>query len=351
MELRGEEAPTHIVQLQSSWTGSALHLLLTTVSPGAPTTMEMFELIIWSTVFTFMQSPPTASVTVTTKQPLVQVHENEDAVLSCEFQTQADHQPRIEWKKRDKTDIRFIYFQGKFLEDLAGRATIKGATVTIQKVTQLDAGVYRCEVSTSQDVASLGETNVTLQVLVPPNTPRCEIPSSALTGTRVTLRCWDRQSIPPATYSWYKDSKQLSVSHAANATYLLDPGTGTLVLKSVSHGDTGLYHCEASNGVGVPKSCKGGHIHIDDLNLPAIVGAVVVICLLFVLCTLAGFYAHRQGYFSQAHRGRSFWISQCHGVTHMSSQNLHRPDDTSNTSYMSPPKDIQDFKHTQSFVL
>lgn len=46
-----------------------------------------------------------------------------------------------------------------------GRATIEGATVTLKRVTQEDAGEYRCEISASQDTVSLGETNVTLKVL------------------------------------------------------------------------------------------------------------------------------------------------------------------------------------------
>lgn len=46
-----------------------------------------------------------------------------------------------------------------------GRATIDGATVILQRVTQEDAGEYRCEISASLDSISLGETNVTLKVL------------------------------------------------------------------------------------------------------------------------------------------------------------------------------------------
>uniref|UniRef100_A0A8C9S5E7 Junctional adhesion molecule 2a n=1 Tax=Scleropages formosus TaxID=113540 RepID=A0A8C9S5E7_SCLFO len=246
-----------------------------------------------------MQSTPTAPVTVTTKQPLVEVHENESAVLSCEFQTQADPTPRIEWKKRTETSVHFIYFRKEFLEDLVGRATIEGATITIQKVTQMDAAVYHCEVSASQDTVSLGETNVTLRVLVPPNTPSCEVPSSALTGTRVTLRCWDRQSVPPATYSWFKDNKLLSVNRASNTTYALDPRAGTLEFNPISRADSGRYHCEASNGVGVPKSCKGNHIHIDDVDVSAVVVGVVLVTLLLALCSLVGCYTYRQGYLSR----------------------------------------------------
>lgn len=46
-----------------------------------------------------------------------------------------------------------------------GRASIDGATVTLRKVTQEDAGDYRCEISASLDSVVLGEANVTLKVL------------------------------------------------------------------------------------------------------------------------------------------------------------------------------------------
>lgn len=46
-----------------------------------------------------------------------------------------------------------------------GRATIDGATVMLQRVTQEDAGEYRCEISAPLDSVILGETNITLKVL------------------------------------------------------------------------------------------------------------------------------------------------------------------------------------------
>lgn len=34
-------------------------------------------------------------------------------MLSCEFRTEKDQNPRIEWKKKGKT-VTFVYFNGKF---------------------------------------------------------------------------------------------------------------------------------------------------------------------------------------------------------------------------------------------
>lgn len=66
-------------------------------------------------------------------------------------------------------------------------------------------------------------------LLVPPQTPLCEIPSSAVTGSVVQLSCRDQHSIPPATYSWYKDNQPMNPPRHANATYLINSRTGVLV--------------------------------------------------------------------------------------------------------------------------
>ncbi|XP_058508095.1 LOW QUALITY PROTEIN: junctional adhesion molecule 2A [Solea solea] len=316
--------------------------------PEEGTIMEGTSLCL-SFVILLLQCSPSVPVTVSTTKHKVEVREFSDAVLTCLFRTERDQSPRIEWKKRGK-DVSFVYFDGQFRGPFEGRATISGATVTLQRVTQEDAGEYRCEISAPLDSVSLGETNVTLKVLVPPHTPSCQIPGSAVTGSVVQLRCQDQQSIPPATYSWFKNNMPLSQPRQANATYVIDSRTGVLEFRTVAKEDTGRYSCLASNGVGPPKMCEGKHMTIEDVNITAIVAAVVVVCLVVVVCGCGGVLLHRNGFFSR-HRGRSFWISQCHGADHISSQTLHTTEDTSNVNYIPPPQEPQDFKHTQSFML
>lgn len=40
----------------------------------------------------------------------------QDAVLSCEFKTEKDQNPRIEWKKKGK-GVTFVYFDKKFASE------------------------------------------------------------------------------------------------------------------------------------------------------------------------------------------------------------------------------------------
>uniref|UniRef100_A0A8C2Q6G8 Junctional adhesion molecule 2a n=1 Tax=Cyprinus carpio TaxID=7962 RepID=A0A8C2Q6G8_CYPCA len=215
-------------------------------------------------------------VTVTSRSPGVEAREFLEAELSCEFKTENDENPRIEWKKVDK-DVSFVYFNNSFIGPFHGRADIKGATVRLHKVTQKDAGKYRCEVTAPKDHVSLGEVNVTLTVLVPPQAPSCDVPSSALTGSLVQLRCRDHHSIPAAVYTWYKDNKPLAIKKP-NATYTIDEKTGVLTFQKVSRADTGQYHCEAKNWVGPAKSCSGTHMQIGDVCV-CVVGVCVCVCV------------------------------------------------------------------------
>uniref|UniRef100_A0A3Q3E5V2 Junctional adhesion molecule 2b n=1 Tax=Labrus bergylta TaxID=56723 RepID=A0A3Q3E5V2_9LABR len=173
-----------------------------------------------------------------------------DAVLSCEFRTEKDQSPRIEWKRR----------KGR---SYAGRAKIEGATMTIHSVSQKDSGEYRCEVTASEDHVNLGEATVTLNVLVPPHVPSCEVPNSVFVGGGLDLLCKDKLSVPPATYRWFKDNKALVAN--ADTPYSIDTNKGTLQkFNSVSKTDAGMYRCESSNNVGAPKSCVAQQLKVIE---------------------------------------------------------------------------------------
>uniref|UniRef100_A0A667Z8N6 Junctional adhesion molecule 2b n=1 Tax=Myripristis murdjan TaxID=586833 RepID=A0A667Z8N6_9TELE len=208
-----------------------------------------------------------------------------NAVLACEFKTEKDQNPRIEWKKKGK-GVTFVYFDRKFSGSYAGRAKIEGATLTIHSVTQKDSGEYRCEVTASEDHVNLGETSVSLNVLVPPHVPSCEVPSSAFAGSDLELLCKDKLSVPPATYRWYKDNKALISS--TDTSYSMDTHKGTLKLKSVSKADSGMYRCESSNSVGAPKSCVAQQLKVIESGGVGLFLLIFMCCLGLCLCRRRG---------------------------------------------------------------
>uniref|UniRef100_H3C1Q7 Junctional adhesion molecule 2a n=1 Tax=Tetraodon nigroviridis TaxID=99883 RepID=H3C1Q7_TETNG len=217
----------------------------------------------------FFVSPSGSSclpVTVSTNRHMVEVRENTDAVLSCMFQTEKEQNPRIEWKKKGK-DVSFVYFDGHFKGPFEGRASIEGATVTLKKVTQEDAGEYRCEISAPLDAVSLGETNVTLKVLVPPHTPSCDIPSGAVTGSLSYCAAGTSRASPPPPTPGSRTTSPSALPATPNATYVINAHSGNTEFTSVSKEDSGRYSCLASNGVGLPKMCDPKHMTIEDVNV------------------------------------------------------------------------------------
>ncbi|KAB5577026.1 hypothetical protein PHYPO_G00205250 [Pangasianodon hypophthalmus] len=239
----------------------------------------------------------TISVIVTTSNPEMEVHENTNAVLSCKFQTEKETNPRIEWKKKGH-DVSYVYFDGEFTGLFKGRASIDGATVTLHGVNQKDSGIYHCEVTARRDKIRLGEVTVSLNVLVPPHVPSCHVPETAMSGSAVALHCEDKLTVPPVTYSWYKDNRPLSAAHLPDINYSVDNKTGTLKFKSLSKSDVGQYRCEASNSIGPPKSCVGQHMNVTEfeLNLSLVIAVGVGAALLLLSCSLAVCICCQRGY-------------------------------------------------------
>ncbi|XP_077584259.1 junctional adhesion molecule 2b isoform X2 [Stigmatopora nigra] len=241
-------------------------------------TTTMFSLLL---LLLCIRSPVTMSVTVSSSKSKVEVHEHSDAVLSCDFRTEKEQNLRIEWKKKGKA-VTFVYFNNQFTSSYADRAEMEGATLTIHSVTQKDSGEYRCEVTAGDDHVSFGEATVTLDVHVPPHIPSCEVPRSVLVGSDLELLCKDKQSVPPATYSWYKDNRALKIS--SDTPYSMDTHRGTLKFTSVSKVDSGMYRCESSNSVGAPKSCVAQQLQV--IEYPADVTILVAGASCFVIVTL-----------------------------------------------------------------
>ncbi|XP_030060127.1 junctional adhesion molecule B isoform X2 [Microcaecilia unicolor] len=271
-------------------------------------------------------------VTIRTDNANVKVIEFEEAVLSCKYTIEKDPNPRLEWKKLGQNDVSFVYYKGHLVGALKTRAEMIDSSIRIKNVSRGDSGKYRCEVTAPMDIQVLAEVLIHLTVLVAPAVPVCVVPSSAMTGTVVELKCREEEGSPASQYRWFKDGALLletSTTHAKvrNSSYTINKKSGTLQFNTVAKADTGEYHCEAYNGIGRSQKCAAKRMQVDDLNVSGIVSAVVVVALVVALCGLGVFYAQRKGYFSR-----------------QSSQKAR-------SAYKSAPPKESDFKHTKSFVI
>ncbi|KAB0344009.1 hypothetical protein FD754_020935 [Muntiacus muntjak] len=224
-----------------------------------------------------------------------------EAILACKYPKKTVSS-RLEWKKLGRS-VSFVYYQQALQGDFKDRAEMIDFSIRIKNVTRNDAGKYRCEVSApSEQGQNLEEDTVTLEVLVAPAVPSCEVPSSALRGTVVELRCQDKEGNPAPEYTWFKNGVPLLEnpklgSQITNSSYTMNPKSGTLQFNTVSKLDSGEYSCEARNSVG-HRRCPGKRMQVDDLNISGIIAAVVIVALVISVCGLGVCYAQRKGYFS-----------------------------------------------------
>uniref|UniRef100_A0A673UK77 Junctional adhesion molecule 2 n=1 Tax=Suricata suricatta TaxID=37032 RepID=A0A673UK77_SURSU len=224
--------------------------------------------------------------------------------------------------------VTAIEYQG----DLKHRADMIDYNIRIKNVTRNDAGKYRCEVSAPREKGqNLEEDTVILEVLVAPAVPSCNIPSSALSGTVVELRCQDKEGNPAPEYLWFKDGTPLlenrKLGYHANSSYTVDSKSGTLQFNTVSKLDSGVYSCEAFNSIGRSR-CSGKRMQVDNLNVSGIIAAVVGVAFVISVCGLGVCYAQRNGYFSKE---TSF--QRCSSASKVTTVSEN------------------DFKHTKSFII
>ncbi|KAM7133819.1 junctional adhesion molecule B isoform 2-T2 [Molossus nigricans] len=227
--------------------------------------------------------------------------EYQEVILKCKYPKKT-MDSRLEWKKLGPS-VSFVYYQQALRGEFKDRAQMLDFSIRIKNVTRNDAGKYRCEVSTPSDQGqSLEEDTVTLEVLVAPGVPSCEVPNSAVSGSTVELRCQDKEGNPAPEYTWFKDGSRLSENlkldaQSGNSSYTVNMKSGTLQFNAVSKLDSGEYYCEAHNSVGY-RRCPGKRMQVDDLNLSGIIATVVAVALVISLCGLGVCYAQRKGYFS-----------------------------------------------------
>lgn len=274
-----------------------------------------------------------SGVTIISSDKDVEVNEFDTATLPCDYVLERARDARLEWKRIAGEHISFVYFDGRIVENYRERATMQGQSIVLQRVTRADTATYRCEVTAKQDSKIFAEISFKLVVLVPPATPTCKVPSSAMSGSTVELVCKESEGSPPSVYTWYKDNVVLmdvsaKDSTANNVSYTLNRSAGTLRFNPVRKSNSGTYYCEAHNKVGRSERCSLKFMQISDLDVTAIVIAVVTITLVLLLCGLGLCYACRRGYLGKRRSAKS----------------------NAATRTNTPPA-AEDFKHTKSFVI
>ncbi|XP_032820270.2 junctional adhesion molecule C [Petromyzon marinus] len=290
----------------------------------------------------------TAAVTVNSRDTNPIVREYEQVTLHCQYQT-VSVSPRVEWKKIKGGEKNFVYFNGQITGDLKDRAYIAdvarafNASVTIRNASRSDTATYRCEVLATQDTKAFDEIEINLVVQVKPVTPRCVVPTAVTTGRSTELLCQESEGFPISTYQWFRNGDQVPLDPKgslkfSNSSYRLNVNTGSLTFSGVRPMDTGNYYCVASNPAGSAQ-CSAQHMEVNDLNVGAIVAAVIVVVLVVALSGIAIWWAHKMGYFKK-HKASSRYRSPPDARGRGSLHSKSRPAD-----------DEGDFRHKSSFVI
>ncbi|KAG9342060.1 hypothetical protein JZ751_017056, partial [Albula glossodonta] len=125
--------------------------------------------------------------------------------------------------------------------------------------------------------------------LLPPSIPSCRIQGSLDVGSDIMLMCASEEGIPTPTYAWEKLESVPKLPSSA----MQDQMQGTVTLRNISVGNSGLYQCTASNAIG--KSTCLLNLQVvapQPQSVGLIAGTIatgvlaVIICSLLVVVTL-----------------------------------------------------------------
>ncbi|XP_072356614.1 junctional adhesion molecule A-like [Scyliorhinus torazame] len=243
----------------------------------------------------------TESFTVTTDTPHVTVKEGNAADLHCQFSADFG-QPRVEWKYflPDGSNW-YVYYDGTVTGKYVDRVEYSTRALHFKSTIATDDGRYVCEV-TGGGGDHAGQATVILVVQIPPETPHASIPTSVTTGSAVTLRCIENVGQPPSTFKWFRNNMLMPENPKTNqayqnSSYTMDPKTGTLAFDSVSKSDSAQYACQASNGIGDPKTSSPAiQMDVYDTNVGGIVAGVIVALLILAFIGVGLWFAYRKGY-------------------------------------------------------
>uniref|UniRef100_A0A7N6AGJ3 Contactin 4 n=1 Tax=Anabas testudineus TaxID=64144 RepID=A0A7N6AGJ3_ANATE len=158
-----------------------------------------------------------------------------------------------------------------------GRNHVEGGTLTISRISLLDAGMYQC-VSENEHGAIYASAELKV-VASPPDFTRRPVKKSTVIqrGGEVVLECRPHAS-PRATISWFRGGELLK--DTKRQTIMED---GTLRITNISKSDGGRFTCVARNRFGASSSTgmlvvkEPTKIIVTPLSLDATVGQSLVL--------------------------------------------------------------------------
>uniref|UniRef100_A0A3Q0SCN3 Endothelial cell adhesion molecule a n=1 Tax=Amphilophus citrinellus TaxID=61819 RepID=A0A3Q0SCN3_AMPCI len=161
-------------------------------------------------------------------------------------------------------------------------------SIYINNTQESDSGSFACQVINPGLIALF-----TLDVKVPPSTPKCFLSGKPVPKENVTLNCVSSSGKPVPVYKWKKTSPTSEVFFSP----MLNEKTGILKLNNLSSNMSGIYECTANNSAGfqtcvialeIATSSKAGVI------VGATIGSVAAFIFLLLLCLAFVFMKRRR---------------------------------------------------------
>ncbi|XP_061531445.1 carcinoembryonic antigen-related cell adhesion molecule 1-like [Phycodurus eques] len=181
--------------------------------------------------------------------------------------------------------FQWLNGSGQISADDRVQITDGGATLTINPVTRVDHGLFRCRVSNA--VSEGTSHSVRLSVSYGPDPVQITGPSRINAKQTLTLTCF-AASFPSAAYTW------MLLNHIAELH-----NSSTFVKSNIDFSDSGSYICRASNNI-TGKNMSAVHTLTVTVETVATCSAgciagIVVACL--VICAAAtggGYYIYHK---------------------------------------------------------
>ncbi|XP_061683531.1 immunoglobulin superfamily member 11 isoform X1 [Syngnathoides biaculeatus] len=241
---------------------------------------------------------------VMVSQSSIQVARGQAAVLPCSFTTSAAlNNLNIIWMVIPLSNAnqpeQVIIYQGGQVFSLANHLNGRvgfvstmpstSASIFINNTQLSDTGTYQCLVNNLPDRGGRNIGVIGLTVLVPPSVPACRIQGTLDVGSDIILFCSSDEGIPTPSYSWEKLDALPKLPHNAMQDQML----GTVTLRNISTGTSGLYQCTSSNAIGKSTCLLNLQVLAPQPQSAALIAGTVatgllalIICCLLVVVTL-----------------------------------------------------------------